>query len=139
MAKITRRKFLDNSSKAMMIGAGLAMMPASDLFAQNEENKMFVHHVYFWMKDPSSATDREKLLKGLKSLQKVETIKTYHVGVPADTNREVIDRSYSFSLLLIFDNKKDQDIYQEHPVHLQFVKECSETWKKVIVYDSVNA
>lgn len=138
MAKITRRKFLDNSSKAMLIGAGLAMLPAPDLLAQNEK-QMFVHHVYFWMKDPSSSTDREKLLQGLKTLQKVETIKTYHVGVPADTNREVIDRSYSFSLLLIFDNKKDQEIYQAHPIHLQFVKDCSEIWKKVIVYDAVNA
>ncbi len=100
---------------------------------------MFVHHVYFWLKNPASKEDHARLLKGLQTLTKIETIKTVHIGVPADTNRPVIDTSYQFSLLLIFDNRKDQDAYQNHPTHLKFVEECSNLWTKVIVYDSVNA
>ena len=100
---------------------------------------MFVHHVYFWLKNPNSTADHEALFKGLQTLTKVETIQTIHIGVPADTNRPVIDTSYHFSLLLIFKNRQDQDVYQSHPIHLKFVEDCAHLWYKVIVYDSVSA
>lgn len=100
---------------------------------------MFVHHVYFWLKNPNSSSDHAALLKGLQTLTKVETIQTVHIGVPADTNRPVIDTSYHFSLLLIFKNRQDQDVYQTHPVHLKFVEDCAHLWSRVIVYDSVPA
>ena len=99
---------------------------------------MFVHHVFFWLKNPNSTEDKSLLEAGLLDLEKVETIRTFHVGVPASTNRPVIERGYSFSLLLIFDDLEDQETYQTHPVHEKFVKECSHLWSKVVVYDSVD-
>ncbi|PRY10354.1 stress responsive alpha/beta barrel protein [Pontibacter ummariensis] len=100
---------------------------------------MFVHHVYFWLKNPEAAAEKARLLEGLKSLQTVETIRTVHIGVPADTDRPVIERGYHFSLLLIFDNKEDHDTYQVHPVHKKFVEDCSSLWSKVVIYDAVDA
>ena len=99
---------------------------------------MFVHHVYFWLKDATSAKDLEALRAGLKSLESIEKISLLHIGKPADTNREVIDVSYALSLLMVFANRADQDNYQVHPVHLKFVEQCSHLWSKVIVYDSVD-
>jgi hypothetical protein len=121
-----------------MAGAGLLSLLPADSNAQNS-NALFVHHVYFWLKNPGSKEDKARLLKGLQSLQKIDAIKMSHVGVPADTNRPVIDTTYQFSLLLIFNSRKEQDTYQNHPVHLKFVDDCSNLWTKVIVYDSVNA
>ena len=97
---------------------------------------LFVHHVYFWLKDPESKADRDKLIAGLKKLSKVSTIKSFHIGRPAGTNRDVIDSSYSISWLTLFNNKADQDSYQTDPIHLKFVEECSSLWTKVVVYDS---
>lgn len=99
---------------------------------------MFVHHVYFWLKNPGSAEDKAKLLAGLKSLTKIEKVKMVHIGAPANTNRAVIDASYAFSLLLIFENGEDEATYQQHPIHLKFVDEHASLWSKVIVYDSVD-
>ncbi len=99
---------------------------------------MFIHHVYFWLNSPGSEEDRLKLIEGLKKLSNVRTIKKFYIGLPADTNRDVIDRSYSVSWLLFFDDKAAQDSYQTDPIHLKFVEECSSLWKKVIVYDSVD-
>jgi hypothetical protein len=99
---------------------------------------MFVHHVYFWLKNPEKEADKAQLVDGLKKLSAVETIDSFHIGQPADTNREVIDRSYAVSWLLLFKNKGDQDVYQVHPLHLKFIEECSHLWQKVIVYDSVD-
>ena len=99
---------------------------------------MFVHHVYFWLKNENSEQDKAKLIEGLKNLSKVRTIKQFYIGVPAATDRDVIERSYSVSWLLLFDNPADQDNYQTDPIHLKFVEECSILWKQVVVYDSVD-
>ena len=62
----------------------------------------------------------------------------HHLGTPASTKRGVIDSTYSYSLLLIFKSKEDQDIYQTHPTHLKFIDECEDLWERVVVYDSVS-
>ena len=99
---------------------------------------MFVHHVYFWLKDPGNKEDLEKLVEGIKTLGTIKDIQLFHIGKPADTNREVIDVSYAASLLLCFENRKHQDNYQVDPIHLKFVERCSDLWEKVIVYDSID-
>lgn len=99
---------------------------------------MFVHHVYFWLKNPQSIEDKAKLVAGLEKLSKVKNIDMFHIGQPAGTNREVIDTSYSVSWLLIFKDKAAQDAYQVDPIHLKFVEECAPLWQKVVVYDSVD-
>ena len=100
---------------------------------------IFIHHVFFWLKNPGSNEALDALLMGLDKLSAVKTIRQFHIGKPATTSREVIDGSYSVSWFLIFDNKEDQDSYQVDPIHVDFVKTCSHLWSKVVVFDSVNA
>lgn len=100
------------------------------------EKNVFIHHVFFWLSNPESAADRNQLTEGLNKLSSVTTIKTFHIGLPAGTSREVIDSTYSVSWLLLFKNKEDQDSYQTDPVHLKFVEECKHLWSKVVVYDT---
>ena len=102
------------------------------------EKDVFIHHVYFWLKNPENINDLNQLVEGLKKLSFASTIKNFHIGKPAATNRDVIDNSYSVSWLLLFDNKEDQDSYQTDPIHLKFVEECSHLWSKVVVYDTVD-
>jgi hypothetical protein len=99
---------------------------------------MFIHHVYFWLKNTGGEADRDALIAGLRKLSKVTTIREFHIGVPAGTSRDVIDASYSVSWMLKFDTPEDQDSYQVDPIHLRFVKECSPLWSKVVVYDSID-
>ena len=99
----------------------------------------FIHHVYFWLNNPDSKEDLAALVAGLKKLAPLDLIKDYHIGVPATTDRGVIDRSYAVSWLLIFATAEDEKSYQTAPAHLAFVKECSSLWSKVVVYDSVQA
>jgi hypothetical protein len=98
----------------------------------------FIHHVYFWFKKPASKKDKTRFEEALKKLVTVETIVEMHLGVPASTRREVVDRSYSYSLLTTFKSKEDQDIYQTHPTHLKFIEDCADLWERVVVYDSVS-
>lgn len=136
--KIKRRNFLETSAKGIA-GAGLIAAASSCSSAvATRLGKNFVHHVFFWLKQPVTDEGRAKFIKGLQSLATIETIVDYHIGVPAGTSRDVIDSSYSYSMLTLNKSKEDQDIYQTHPTHLKFVADCQDLWEKVVVYDSVS-
>jgi stress responsive alpha/beta barrel protein len=99
---------------------------------------MLVHHVFFWLKNPRSADDRQQLIEGLLTLKGIQGIKELLIGVPASTEkRDVVDNSYDVSELMYFDDVKGQAIYQEHPIHKAFVEKYSHIWQKVVVYDMI--
>lgn len=100
---------------------------------------IFIHHVYFWLKETGNTEHRAQLIEGLNKLSAVSTINQFHIGVPADTNRGVIETGYAVSWFVLFANGEDQASYQVDPIHLKFVEECSHLWSKVIVYDSIDA
>ncbi|WP_138484219.1 Dabb family protein [Dyadobacter bucti] len=127
----TRRQFLQN--------AGLATLASiSPLAAEPERTKeLFIHHVYFYLKDPNNAQDEARLLEGLKKLAKLPIIQYAHIGKPAPTGRPVIVNDYTFSWMCFFKNIIEEEIYQTHPIHLAFIEEYSHLWEKMVVYDSV--
>ena len=134
MKSTSRRRFLGNIALSIPFAA---VAKSNTIFAQKKG--MFIHHVYFWLKNSGNKEDKAKLIEGLKKLSKVKTIKNFYIGQPAATRREVIDSSYDVSWLLFFENAADQDSYQTDPVHLKFVEECSSLWSKVTVYDTIDA
>jgi hypothetical protein len=136
MKKTTRRQFLDNTGKAAIAGT---VIFAANKTANMELKNVFIHHVYFWLNNPDSKDDLDKLKEGLTKLSKVKTIKQFHMGKPAGTSREVIDGTYAISWFTMFENGADQESYQKDPIHLKFVEDYSKLWKKVIVYDSIDA
>ena len=125
----------------MLAGPAILTATESTLAAEDHgkvEKNVFVHQVYFWLKEPSSKAARDKLIEGLNSLRRIKTLKSSHIGVPAATTRDVVDGSYSISWLTIFKNRAGHDSYQTDPVHLKFVEEYAKLWSKVLVYDSID-
>jgi hypothetical protein len=117
---------------------------STDFIRDKQKNNMsfskpqdqVTHHVFFWLKNPSSKEDLDKLLAGLKTLENIKTVRKLFIGVPASTEeRDVVDNSYHASELMFFDNLEDQETYQHDPIHKKFVEDCSHLWEKVIVYD----
>ena len=96
----------------------------------------FVHHVHFWLKDKA---DKQKLIEGLQTLIPITHIRDIHIGEPAETFRDVVDRSYDVSLLLLFDSSAEQDAYQIDPTHVLFADNYAKPLcSKVVVQDSIN-
>ena len=88
--------------------------------------------------ESASKEDLARLLEGLRTLAKIETVRGAHFGVPASTEkRDVVDNSFSASEILFFDDTAGQKIYQDHPIHKQFVADCSHLWERVVVYDAI--
>jgi hypothetical protein len=96
----------------------------------------FVHHVHFWLKNKA---DKQLLIDGLNTLQPITYIRDIHIGIPADTYRDVVDRSYDVSLLILFDTPEAQEAYQIDPTHVLFADNYAKPLcSKVVVSDSVN-
>ena len=131
MIKSNRRKFL-------ALAAGLAAVSSvkGNPLMTTKKN-ILAHQVYFWLKKPDSAEDRTELIKGIKTLRKIESVKKLSIGIVAATEkRTVIDDTWSVSELAIFSDLAGEAAYQVHPIHNDFVKNYSHLWSKVVVYDS---
>ena len=96
----------------------------------------FVHCVYFWMNDGLTDEQIQSFKDGLQSLIEIESVRHGFFGTPADTDRPIIDRSYSYGLVVVFDDKAGHDAYQVDPVHDTF-RESSDLWKEVRIFDFV--
>lgn len=132
MNKSNRRKFISTAA-ALTAGTAATAMTIS----QKTEKYGIAHQVYFWLKKPGSIEDRQKLIEGIKTLKKIETVREMHIGIVANTEkRSVIDSSWGVSELLFFDDLSGQASYQTDPIHLDFVKNYSNLWDKVLIYDA---
>jgi hypothetical protein len=98
---------------------------------------MFVHSVYFWLNEGLSADEREAFRRELEKIAAIESVRQSHIGVPADTDRPVIERGYSYALVLLFDDQQGHDFYQVHDTHERFRQECARYWSRVLIFDSV--
>ncbi|MFM1912894.1 MAG: hypothetical protein RIR51_732 [Bacteroidota bacterium] len=98
-----------------------------------------IHNVFFTLKNPNSREDRDALLEGLKILKGIPQVKKAHIGVLASTEqRDVVDVDFQVSETLFFDSEEDQQIYQDHPIHHEFIAKCSSLWAKVRVFDTID-
>ena len=122
--------------------AGLAGAAATDTAmaqAPALPGRVFVHHVYFWLKAPGDPQAREALVAGLRKLAAAPDILWSHIGLPAESERGVVDDSYSVSWLVFLADRAAEERYQVDPIHLKFVEDCSPLWERVVVYDTEQA
>jgi len=109
-----------------------------DQTAATEFDSHFVHNVYFWLKNPEKKQDRVDFEASLKKfLKSSKYAKTHFIGTPANTPREVVDNSWTYSMVLTFPSKEIQNKYQDEDVHHVFIEESEDLWERVQVYDSV--
>src|SRR5687767_7468706 len=100
MEKQTRRTFV---ASAIALGASTAATAMPTM--EKQDKKHLVHHVYFWLKNPNSKEDVNKLIEGLNTLKEIKQLKLAKIGLPASTEkRDVVDNSYSVSWLNFFDD-----------------------------------
>lgn len=98
----------------------------------------YVHTVFFWMKDPANEVANKKFEVSLrKFLDSSKYAKTQFIGRPPKATRDVVDDSFTYSLVLSFESAEAQENYQKEAAHLVFIEESQELWDKVVVYDAM--
>src|SRR6267143_3669715 len=97
---------------------------------------MFSHVVIFWTDSANPKATDELIVGAAKYLKPIPGIIHFHVGKMVPSQRPVVDQSYQVALNVVFADKKAQDEYQVHPLHVQFVEKVfKRNCKKVVVYD----
>lgn len=100
---------------------------------------MHTHIVLFWLKEGTSEEEQESLRKDCdRLLGAIETVRDIRVGLPANTYRDIVERGYDLAIVVTFDDLEGHDIYQDHPIHEEFIKAHVEHWEKVQVVDIAN-
>ena len=99
---------------------------------------MFIHQVCFWLKSGTPAAAKEQLIADCRQyLGGVPGVKQLAAGPPAMTPREVVDNSYQVGLLVMLEDSTAHDIYQDHPLHHEFIARNKEHWDRVRVLDFI--
>ena len=97
---------------------------------------MFSHVVIFWT-DPAKSGAADALVAGAERyLAGIPGVVQFHVGKMVPSHRPVVDQSYQVALNLTFNTKQEQDDYQVHPAHVEFVEKVFKpNCVKVLIYD----
>ncbi len=132
MNRLSRRKFLAAASLVTIAAT------ASGISRSSSSNKQsLMHVVYYWLKNPDNEADKMKLIEGLHQLVTVKQIKYHHIGVPQTFTADDPLKNYHVSLLMVFDEPGDIDVYHKDPIHQNFVATCGTLWAKTVKYDSL--
>ena len=116
---------------------GILASSAAAVAAGETETRQFSHAVFFKLAEPSDA-NRDALIAACKELLAGhEGEISFVFGTrAAEMDREVNVKDFDVSMHVVFDNRASHDKYQQHPRHLQFVKDHSSLWSGVRVFDS---
>ncbi len=98
---------------------------------------MIAHSVFFTLHDRSEAA-RHKLV------HECRTHLTGHAGLVSfacgvldpSFDRDVNDRDFDVSLLMVFGTRAEHDLYQDAPRHHKFIEANKAGWAKVRIFDS---
>ena len=126
---------------------GIALLLCVSCLAQAEHTQIqhdkqvkgkLVHTVLFWLNNPDNKEETKAFEKGvIDLLNQCTFITSSHIGKPANTTkRPIIDDSYTYCVVITFENKEAHDKYQVDPLHKKFITENEGLWKKVLIYDS---
>ena len=95
----------------------------------------FIHSVYFWFKEGVTEEQKEQFFADTEKLRDIEVVQAFYTGVPAETTRPIVERSYDFAVIVHFKDLAAHDVYQQHPIHLALLENGASLWDKVMITD----
>ena len=117
-------------------GASVARAAAPGQESLPAGGSKIVHSVFFWLKEDTSAEQKQKLIQDCYMLLKaISSVRFVGAGAPAGTGGGVVDGSYSVGLVVHFDDAAGLKHYSKAPRHLEFIEKHRDVWEKVQVYD----
>ena len=137
MTNFSRRKFLGTATLATVATSAFGYISSAKAVVKEVPKQKLMHQVFYWLKTPDSAKDKQKLIDGLHELVTVKQIKYSHIGVPQVYKADDALKGYHISLLMVFDEPSGIDEYHKDDIHQKFVKECGTLWSKTIKFDAL--
>ena len=88
----------------------LSATTAIHFYDRPKDESLFVHSVYFWLKDDVTAEQHNEFIELLRGLEQIKSVEALEVGQPAGTPRNVVDNSYDVALLVYFEDRAGHDL-----------------------------
>lgn len=134
-----RKHFIGSAALALVSGTALAQQKTTVKETSNQLKKgQIIHSVYFWLKDGISKEEEKDFLRYFDVLKKIPLVQTLNYGKPAPTpDRDVVDHSYSYNLIITFKSVEDITAYGTHPTHTAGADQFKKYWKRVEVKDTL--
>src|SRR3546814_11674062 len=121
-----RKKFIKKATNAALVGN---MIPSSTPSPSKDKKEIIAHYVLFWLKEGLSEEEIIDFAQFFEELKKIPTIKTLQYGRAANTNpRAVVDNTFTYNLLVHFDNMDDINRSEESRVGKECVSTCRSRW-----------
>ena len=137
MTNFSRRKFLGTAALVTVTASAFGCIATTKAVVTEAPKQKLMHQVFYWLKNPDSIEDKQKLIDGLHELVTVKQIKYSYVGEPQVYKADDALKGYHVSLLMVFNEPKGIDDYHKDDIHQKFVKECGGLWSKTIKFDAL--
>ena len=105
--------------------------------SEPKDKSVFVHSVYFWLKEDVTADQRSEFLKVLRDLERIKSVEALELGVPAGTPRDVVDNTYDVALLVYFKDNEGHDLYQADKIHKDAIEVFEDWIGDIQIYDAI--
>jgi hypothetical protein len=101
------------------------------------DNTKLAHTVFFTLKD-KSLEKQQRLIKAChKYLKPQPGVVFFAAGTrEGELAREVNDRDFDVTLMILFESRAAHDRYQEDETHDVFIAEQRDNWEQVRVFDT---
>jgi hypothetical protein len=110
---------------------------ALNVYDRPKDESLFVHSVYFWLKDSVTAEQHNEFIVLLRGLEQIKSVEALEIGQPAGTPRDVVDNSYDVALLVYFEDRAGHDKYQTDPIHTAAIDGFEDWIDKIKIYDAI--
>lgn len=96
------------------------------------------HIVLVRLKRPGNEKDRQAVRAAGDDLRSIPGLKFLDHGTPLASDRPVVDDSFDVGFVMRFDSTAALDTYEDHPTHVEKVKETLlPLSRKIVVYDII--
>ena len=105
--------------------------------AASEEYGAYVHSVYVWLANPENEEERIEFETAMKNfINDLPYAQLFHFGRVIPSERAVVDSSYDYSFIVVFNSEEDMKQYEIDPAHLNFLSETKSLIERIRIFDS---
>ena len=98
--------------------------------------QLITHVVVVWVNDDVSDQQISKIIEEAQILRSINVVQDLKIGRPVESERAIVDDSFSFALSVTFKNSADMQAYSIDETHIAYVKSALKpVLKKIVVYD----
>ena len=113
-----------------------AVLSSNALSSQKEEETFLTHLVICWLDKSVQESEINMVVNEAKKLVSIPGVSDFSVGKAIESERAIVDDSFTFAISMKFRNLETMNQYLTHKIHTDFVEKILKPRiDKIKVYD----